>query len=63
MLVLKKPTKEQFLDFLSIRDSGVTNMFDIPVVCSLSTEGLTEGICRHIMIHFTDLLKEYNIQE
>lgn len=63
MLVLKKPTKEQFLDFLSIRDSGVTNMFDIPVVCSLSTEGLTERICRYIMIHFTDLLKEYNIQE
>lgn len=63
MLVLKKPTKEQFLDFLSIRDSGVTNMFDIPVVCSLSTEGLTEGICRYIIIHFVDLLKEYNIQE
>ena len=62
MKILTKPTKEQFKDFVSIRDSGVTNMFDVRTVCALSCSGLTEGICRYIMIHFLELAKEFNIE-
>ena len=61
MKVLTKPTKEQFEDFVSIRDSGFTNMFDVRAVCALSYSGLTEGICRYIMIHFMELADEFGI--
>ena len=57
-----KPTKEQFEDYVAIRDSGVTNMFDIGYVCDLSTTGLTREICLYIMKHFTDLAKEFEVE-
>lgn len=57
-----KPTKEQFEDFVSIRDSGVTNMFALDVVCMLSTTGLTKAHCRYIMEHFVDLADEYDVE-
>ena len=57
-----KPTKEQFEDYVSIRDSGVTNMFDIRYVCELSTTGLTKEICFYIMKHFTDLANEVEVE-
>ena len=47
-----KPTKEQFEDYVAIRDSGVTNMFNMRVVCELSYSGLTRDICLYIMHHF-----------
>ena len=57
-----KPTKEQFEDYVSIRDSGVTNMFAVSVVCSLSVTGLTKNICLYIMDHFKELADEYGVE-
>ena len=56
-----KPTKEQFEDYVAIRNSGVTNMFDISMVCALSSEGLTKGTCFYIMKHFAELAEEYEV--
>ena len=57
-----KPTKEQFQDYVSIRDSGVTNMFDVRRVCELSSTGLTKEICRYIMKYFEELAEEYGVE-
>ena len=58
----KKPTKSQFMDYLCIRNSGVTNMYAIDVVCYYSKTELTYGICYYIMEHFDELTKEYNMR-
>lgn len=57
-----KPTKEQFEDYVSIRNSGVTNMFDVKTVCNLSSTGLTRDICIYIMKHFIELASEYEVE-
>ena len=57
-----KPTKEQFEDYVSIRNSGATNMFAINVVCMLSITGLTKAHCLYIMEHFVDLAEEYDVE-
>ena len=57
-----KPTKEQFEDYVSIRNSGVTNMFDVKTVCNLSFTGLTKDICMYIMEHFTELASKYKVE-
>ena len=57
-----KPTKEQFEDYVAIRDSGATNMFAISVVCALSITGLTKDICLYIMKHFHELALEYEVE-
>lgn len=57
-----KPTKEQFEDYVRIRDSGVTNMFDIKTVCAYSTTGLTRDICIYIMRSFMKLAEEYEVE-
>ena len=54
-----KPSKEQFLDYISIQESGITNMIAINEVCRHSTEGLTHEMCIYIMEHYADLRKEY----
>ena len=56
-----KPTKEQFEDYLSIRDSGITNMWDVKVVCALSSTGLTHDNCVYIMKYFEELASEYGV--
>ena len=58
----EKPTKEQFEDYVAIRDSGVTNMFAVNTVCALSSTGLTKPICFYIMSHFEELAKEYDVE-
>lgn len=57
----RKPTKEQFEDYVAIRDSGMTNMFDVRTVCNLSVTGLTKEICLYIMTNFRELAKEYEV--
>ena len=57
----KKPTKEQFENYVNIRDSGVTNMFDVRTVCALSDTGLTMEHCLYIMTNFVNLAKEYGV--
>ena len=61
MMSNNKPTQEQFEDYISIRNSGVTNMFDVRMVCSLSTTGLTRDNCMYIMQNFEKLLNEYEV--
>lgn len=57
-----KPTKEQFMEYLEIRDSGVTNMFDIRYITGVSYSGLTREICMYIMDNFEALLVEYEVE-
>lgn len=56
-----KPTKEQFEEYVEIRDSGVTNMFDIRYIENISTTGLDRPICMYIMEHFAELEEEYGV--
>lgn len=57
-----KPTKEQFEDYVRIRNSGITNMCAIDVVCALSLSGLTKSICFYIMGNFEELASEYEVE-
>lgn len=57
-----KPTKEQFEDYVAIRNSGVTNMFNVTNVCNWSHTNLTRDICLYIMSHFRDLAIEYGVK-
>ena len=59
---IKKPTREQFEDYIAIRDSGVTNMFAVTTVCSLSSTGLTKDNCMYIMQKFDELADEYEME-
>lgn len=57
-----KPTKEQFEEYVAIRDSGVTNMFDVRFITTISCTGLNKDICLYIMKHFVELADEYNVE-
>ena len=57
-----KPSRKQFVEYVMIRDSGVTNMFAVNVVCSLSSTGLTKEHCMYIMEHFSELADEYGVE-
>ena len=57
-----KPTREQFEDYVSIRNSGVTNMYAVNVVCDLSCTDLTRENCFYIMEHFEELAEEYGVE-
>ena len=57
-----KPTKEQFENYVAIRDSGITNMFAVNVVCEVSNTGLTRENCIYIMEHFEELANEYGVE-
>ena len=59
---VEKPTKEQFQSYVDVRDSGMTNMFDIRTVCALSEEILTKENCFYIMKHFSELAEEYGVE-
>lgn len=56
-----KPTKEQFEEYVSIRASGVTNMFDIKFICTISNTGLDRDTCMYIMENFSALATEYSV--
>lgn len=56
-----KPTKEQFEEYVAIRDSGVTNMYDISYIMLISNTGLTLDICKYIMHNFKELADEYEV--
>ena len=57
-----KPSREQFEEYVAIRDSGVTNMFDIRFIQSISCTGLNKDICLYIMKHFVELADEYDVE-
>lgn len=56
-----KPTKEQFIEYVLIRDSGITNMYDVNFITRVSNTGLNKSICIYIMQNFLDLAEEYNV--
>ena len=56
-----KPTKEQFEEYVAIRDSGITNMYDVRYIEAISMTGLNEPLCIYIMGHFRELAEEYNV--
>jgi len=56
-----KPTVAQFKEYVEIRNSGITNMFDLRYIVNKSKTGLTKPICLYIMQNFSKLMKEvYN---
>ena len=61
-MMITEVTKPQFRDYVRIRNSGVTNMFDIKSVCALSHTGLKKEHCIYIMQHFADLADEYEVE-
>lgn len=60
-------TKEKFKAFLTIRDSGITNMFDVKKVIELAKGMcdvvLTREDCMDCMQKFSNYLKEYKIKD
>ena len=56
-----KPNKEQFQEYVDIRNSGVTNMMDVTYITTISDTGLDKPMCFYIMSHFEELAKEYEV--
>lgn len=54
-------SKEQFLAYEDVRQSGVTNMFNVTMVSALS--GLTKDECFEIMKNYGKLKEEYLKEE
>ena len=52
-------TKKQFQTYLEIRDSGITNMFDVKKVVELSEGALSKEDCIFIMKNFSELCDLY----
>ena len=59
---MTKPTKEQFEEYVSIRNSGVTNMFNVTYITEISDTGLDKPTWFQIMDHFEELAKEYEVE-
>lgn len=56
-----KPSKEQYEEYVAIRNSGVTNMWDIRFIENISRTGLDKSTCLYIMEHFGELADEYGV--
>ena len=57
-----KPTREQFEEYVRIRNSGITNMLDVRFITDISNTGLNRDICLYIMNHFSALAEEYDVE-
>lgn len=55
-----KPTKEQFDAYLTVQNSGITNMYAADVVCAFGGNGLTINNCLYIYDHYSELMEEYH---
>ena len=55
---MEKITKENFEAYVDVQESGVTNMFDVKMVQSLS--GLEKEQILTIMQHYGELEEKYN---
>ncbi len=54
-----KITKEKFQTYKMIRDSGITNMFDVTRVIKLSNNSLTREDCIDIMNNYSKYAKQF----
>ena len=59
METINKPTRDEVVEFERVRQSGLTNMFDITAVSNLS--GLNRGVILKIMKKYSELVEEYGI--
>ena len=55
-------TKEQMKAYENIRQSGVTNMFDVKTVIQLSDGILTKDDCMDIMQNYIKYMEEFEIE-
>ena len=55
---MEKITKENFEAYVDVQESGITNMFDVKMVQSLS--GLEKEQIMTIMQHYGELKEKYN---
>ena len=55
-------TKEKMQAYENVRQSGLTNMFDIKKVISLSKFILTREDCIDIMENYTKYIKQFKIK-
>ena len=55
---MEKITQEQFEAYVDVQESGITNMFDVKMVQSLS--GLEKEQIMTIMQHYGELKEKYN---
>jgi len=53
-------TKEKIQEYEDVRQSGVTNMFNVRKVVELS--GLTREECLDIMAHYEEYMAKYEIE-
>ena len=51
-------TREEFESYVEVQESGVTNMFDVKTVESIS--GLNKGTIMSIMKSYSKLKEKYN---
>ena len=54
-------TKDKFIAYLAVQKSGLTNMFDVRNVCSLSGNKLTREDCIDIMKNYSKFETEFDI--
>jgi hypothetical protein len=55
---MEKITQEQFEAYVDVQESGITNMFDVKMVQSLS--GLEKEQIMTIMTNYGELKEKYN---
>lgn len=56
-------TKEQFIAYVEVQESGATNMFDINTVCAMAIEPLTREDCLDIMKNYRTYYKQWMGEE
>ena len=59
-MLLKEITKKQIQAYEDVRQSGITNMFDVKKVCKYS--GLEREVVFKIMEHYMPLIKKFHIK-
>jgi len=52
-------TEDQFMEYVSIQESGVTNMFNVRMVCELSFGSLDKEDCLYIMAEYGNLMSDW----
>ena len=52
-------SRDKFKIYEGIRQSGLTNMFDLSTVCMLSGEVLSRDDCLEIMKNYDELKEKY----
>ena len=57
-VVIDGISREKFESYEQVRQSGVTNMFNVSLVCELAE--ITKSECFYIMKHYSQLAQSFN---